>query len=277
MNARLTTGEPRIISLVPSITELVCELGLAEQLVGRTGFCIHPWEVVRHIPKVGGTKDVKLERIRELRPTHVIVNIDENPRAVYEALTEFVPEVIITHPLCPQDNLVLYRELGEVFDRSERAEQLCDRFTTELDRLKEVPRTPEQVLYLIWREPWMTVSPATYISQMLALIGWYTLPRPLVAAALNAAASSSVQGPGPQIDPQATSAPERYPQIDPRDYAGQVSRVLLSSEPYHFKERHIGELASLLPGAQVSLIDGELISWYGSRAIHGLPYLGGLR
>jgi len=86
--------DARIVCLVPSITELVCDLGLAEELVGRTGFCIHPWETVRKIPKVGGTKDLKLERIRQLGPTHVIVNVDENRREDADALADFVPHVI---------------------------------------------------------------------------------------------------------------------------------------------------------------------------------------
>src|SRR5215475_8722482 len=99
----------RIVCLVPSITELVCDLGLADQLVGRTGFCIHPWETVRRIPKVGGTKDVKLDRVKQLGPTHVIVNVEENRRETAEALAEFVPEIVVTHPKRPRDNLDLYR------------------------------------------------------------------------------------------------------------------------------------------------------------------------
>ena len=87
-------ADARIVCLVPSITELICDLGLASRLVGRTGFCIHPWETVRQIPKVGGTKDVKLEKVRELAPTHVVVNVDENRREDAEALAEFVPEVV---------------------------------------------------------------------------------------------------------------------------------------------------------------------------------------
>jgi ABC-type hemin transport system substrate-binding protein len=92
---------------VPSITELVCDLGLADQLVGRTGFCIHPWDTVRRIPKVGGTKDVNVEKIRALAPTHAIVNVDENTRETAQALARFVPHLIVTHPQAPRDNLDL--------------------------------------------------------------------------------------------------------------------------------------------------------------------------
>src|SRR5690606_20279262 len=97
----------RIVSLVPSITELLCDLGLGPQLVGRTGFCIHPRDIVEHIPKVGGTKDVNIEKIRKLAPTHLVVNIDENEKPTVEELAQFVPNIVVTHPLVPRDNLAL--------------------------------------------------------------------------------------------------------------------------------------------------------------------------
>jgi ABC-type Fe3+-hydroxamate transport system substrate-binding protein len=232
----------RIVSLVPSITELLCDLDLSEQVVGRTGFCIHPWETVKTISKVGGTKDLKLDRIRELEPTHVVVNIDENRKEDAEALAEFIPNVVVTHPLAPSDNLDLYRQMGREFDRETQAEELCGKFEAALARVDERPE--QHVLYLIWRDPWMTISPETYISRTLGLFNWQTVP---------------------------ASADERYPQVDPR--AVDVDRVLLPSEPFHFKEQHLTEVAALVPGAKVSLIDGEMTSWYGSRAIAGLDYL----
>jgi ABC-type Fe3+-hydroxamate transport system substrate-binding protein len=241
-------SEPRIISLVPSITELICDLGLADQLVGRTGFCVHPRETVRRIPKVGGTKDLKFKAIKELAPTHVIVNIDENRREDAATLATFVPEVVVTHPLAPRDNLDLYRQLGATFDCMARAEELCGQFEDAYRSVTAAQegRPYEQVLYLIWREPWMTVAPDTYISQTLGLINWHTLP---------------------------LETSERYPELRLEDFAGQVDRVLLSSEPFHFKARHIAEVQAAVPGAEVSLIDGEMTSWYGSRAIAGMQYL----
>jgi ABC-type Fe3+-hydroxamate transport system substrate-binding protein len=239
-------GPARIVCLVPSITELLCDLGLAEELVGRTGFCIHPWETVRTIPKVGGTKDVDVEKVRALRPTHVVVNVDENRRETAEALAEFVPEVIVTHPLGPHDNLALYRRLGTAFGREAEAEALCARLEDELAAVAATQRPRRDVLYLIWREPWMTVAPDTYIARTLALFNWHTVP---------------------------ADVEDRYPQLELADVAGAVDRVLLSSEPYHFKEHHFGEIRAALPTAAVSLIDGEMTSWYGSRAIAGLRYL----
>jgi ABC-type Fe3+-hydroxamate transport system substrate-binding protein len=238
--------DARIVSLVPSITELVCDLGLAEQLVGRTGFCIHPWETVRAIPKLGGTKDVKLDRVRELAPTHAILNIDENRREIAGELAEFVPNIIVTHPLGPRDNLALYRLLGTIFNREAQAERLCAQLERALAELRGRAHPPRDVLYLIWRDPWMSVAPDTYIARTLELVNWRTHPR---------------------------SPDDRYPEIALASYSGRVDRVLLSSEPYHFKERHLAEVAAAVAGAEVSLIDGEMTSWYGSRAIEGLRYL----
>lgn len=235
----------RIVSLVPSITELLCALGLDDQLVGRTGFCIHPWETLRTVPKVGGTKDVKLERVRALEPTHVVVNVDENRRQDAEALAEFVPNVVVTHPQAPRENLGLYRQLGGVFGREAEAERLCAEFERAYAEASAPAYPPRDVLYLIWREPWMTVAPETYVSRTLAFFNWNTQP---------------------------VECSERYPEIELGELVG-VERVLLSSEPYHFKEHHIAEVTTALPGAEVSLIDGEMTSWYGPRAIAGLRYL----
>jgi hypothetical protein len=240
--------DARIVCLVPSITELVCDLGLADRLVGRTGFCIHPWETVRTIPKLGGTKDVKLDRIRELAPTHVILNIDENRRELADELAEFVPNIVVTHPLGPRDNLGLYRLIGAIFDREAEAERLCSELEDGLGALRERAYPARDVLYLIWRDPWMAISPDTYIARTLALVNWRSHP---------------------------LSPDDRYPEVALARYAGHVDHVLLSSEPYHFKERHLAEVAAAMPGAEVSLIDGEMTSWYGSRAIEGLRYLAG--
>ena len=242
----------RIVSLVPSITELLCDLGLSEEIVGRTGFCIHPWETVREIPKVGGTKDVLMDRVRELEPTHVVVNVDENLKEDAEELATFVPNVVVTHPLGPRDNLDLYRQMGREFGREAEAEGLCERFEAAYERATANPGPERSVLYLIWRDPWMTVSPDTYIAQTFALFNW----QPVVLG-------------NPEGD---KGQRVRYPQVDLTDFAA-VDRVLLSSEPFHFKEEHVAEVEALVPGAEVSLIDGEMTSWYGSRAIAGLDYL----
>jgi ABC-type Fe3+-hydroxamate transport system substrate-binding protein len=234
----------RIVSLVPSITELVCELGLADQLVGRTGFCVHPKEALKKIPKVGGTKSVNLKKIRELAPTHVIVNIDENRKETADALAAFVPNLIVTHPLAPLDNLALYRQMGKTFGREREAEFLCDRFDVALRSVQERKFERRRVLYLIWKDPWMTVSRDTYISRTLQLFGMHTVP---------------------------ADSKKRYPELETLDTTS-AELVLLSTEPYRFREKHRLELQASLK-KPVHLIDGEMTSWYGPRAIAGLGYL----
>lgn len=245
-------GQPRIVSLVPSLTELICNLGLAARLVGRTGFCVHPRETLRSVAKVGGTKDVKLDVVKQLAPTHLIADIDENRRDAVEAMQEFVPHVVVVHPKTVEENLDLYALLGGIFRREADAARLGAEFSAarcELAALScALPR--EAVLYPIWREPWMTVRRDTYISSMLAAAGWNTLP---------------------------PEAPARYPQFAwDAPWLADIDRVLLPSEPYVFTTRDEVEVAAMLQ-RPISRIDGEMTSWYGSRAIAGLRYLAQLR
>lgn len=241
----------RIVSLVPSITELLCELGLAPQLAGRTGFCIHPADVVASIPKVGGTKDVNIEKIRKLAPSHLVVNIDENEKPTVDALAQFVPNVIVTHPNTPRDNLALARLMGGVFGAQDAAEAWCRAFEAEYAALHAQAKGPQRtVLYCIWQDPWMTVSGDTYIAAMLAELGW-KLP--------------------------SMADPARYPRFDwTPGLVEEVDAVLLSTEPYRFTEAHVDALEKQL-GKPVFLVDGEMMSWYGSRALAGLRYLRQLR
>uniref|UniRef100_E1T5T5 Periplasmic binding protein n=1 Tax=Burkholderia sp. (strain CCGE1003) TaxID=640512 RepID=E1T5T5_BURSG len=248
----------RIVSLVPSITELLFALGLERQIVGRTGFCVHPRDKVGSVPKVGGTKAVRIDAVRALQPTHLIVNIDENERDTVEQLRAFVPHVVVTHPQTPQDNLSLYALLGAIFDREQPARHLADALQTRLNEAASQSFAAQNVLYLIWREPWMTVARDTYISAMLRLVNWHTLP--------------DVQG--------GAAGASRYPTFE-LDGAGRapwldgVERILLSSEPYRFTQAHCDALR-LDPrsgGTRIELIDGEMVSWYGVRAIEGIAYL----
>ena len=267
-HARART-DARIVCLVPSVTELLFELGAGDRLVGRTGFCVHPKQQIRTVPKVGGTKTVNVDAIRQLAPTHLIVNIDENEKPTVDRLAEFVPNVVVTHPLGPLDNPPLYRLLGGIFSCEDKAESLCRAFEQAYDAAVAacagLPR--ERVLYLIWKSPWMTVSRDTYVARTLAAVGWDTV--------------------------QFESA-DRYPTLAlTPDLSSRLDRVLLSSEPYAFRERHVQEVRQALeaddsfflptareesrPTGAVDLIDGEMTSWYGSRAIQGLNYLARLR
>ena len=243
--------EPRIVSLVPSITELLFDLGLGPFVAGRTTFCVHPREAVDSVPRVGGTKTVRLDRLRDLAPSHVVVNVDENRKEDVEAIESFAPHVIVTHPLEPDDNPGLYRLLGSIFGTEEAAERLADAFAGEPAAMQEAAagRSPRRVLYLIWKEPWMTVSRDTYIARTLALVNWET----------------AAHDPG-----------VRYPEValDEALFAS-IDLVLLASEPYPFKPEHAALVRAAPGGGRVpiALIDAEMVSWYGSRAIRGLRYL----
>ncbi len=245
-HAACNLNQTRIVSLVPSLTATLYALNLQDYLVGRTGFCIHPSPAIKEIPKIGGTKDVNIEKIRALAPTHLLVNIDENEKPTVERLAEFIPHIIVTHPNQPSDNLALFRLLGGVFQRQAEAEQLCQQWQQAFQALQELPAQASRVLYCIWKEPWMSVSRDTYISRMLSLRGWQSW--------------------------QADNNLLRYPSFDMAQASQQVDVILLSTEPYRFQQKHVAELAQQL-GKPVLLVDGEMLSWYGSHAIAGLDYL----
>jgi ABC-type Fe3+-hydroxamate transport system substrate-binding protein len=246
-NEHAPSTQARIVSLVPSITELLCDLGLAHNIVGRTGFCIHPKEVVQALPKIGGTKDVNIDKIRALAPTHLVVNIDENEKPTVQALAEFIPNIVVTHPIKPRDNLALVRLMGGIFCAEEKAEAWCRDFEIEHAALVAMPKGPPlTMLYCIWQDPWMSISNDTYIANMLAEIGWKV----------------------PDLGDAA-----RYPRFEwSAALLDRIDGVLLSSEPYRFTEEHVDALEKQI-GKPVQLVDGEMMSWYGSRSTRGLRYL----
>lgn len=245
-NEHVPDGAARIVSLVPSLTELLCDLGLAQQIVGRTGFCIHPANIVASIPKIGGTKDVNIQKIRRLAPTHLLVNIDENEKPTVAALAEFIPNIVVTHPMMPRDNLALAQLMGGIFCAEAKTTAWYSAFEAEYAILKATQMGPSRtMLYCIWQDPWMSISRDTYIANMLAEIGWQV---PDLGIA-------------------------RYPCFEWNALLiDQIDGVLLSSEPYHFTREHAEALARKI-GKPVRLIDGEMMSWYGSRSLAGLQYL----
>jgi len=244
-------SDARIACLVPSLTETLFALGLGERVVARTGFCVHPREA-RRVPKIGGTKDPDLARLRALSPTHLVVNVDENRREDVDAARAFVPHVVVTHPSRPEDNARLVTLLGAVFGCEDNALALgaaIDDALATLDRTA-APLPRERVLYLIWRKPWMTVARDTYVSATLRRAGWDTLP---------------------------AQAGVRYPAIADDDQAwSDAHRILLSTEPYAFRERDAQALREAT-GKRVHLIDGEWTSWYGARSADGLRALADFR
>lgn len=233
----------RIVSLVPSQTELLADLGLDEEVVGITRFCVHPanWKGRKRI--VGGTKNANIERIRELEPDLVIANLEENERQDVEAIAEFAP-VMMSDVESVDGALGMIRAVGDLVCRAERAANLADEIEAAFDSLR--PVSPLKTAYLIWRDPWMTVGGDTYISDVMTRSG-------LV----------NVFGEG-----------RRYPTTSLAEL-GRIKPdvVLLSSEPFPFKDEHVAEVAQAAPDSRVVLVDGEMFSWYGSRMRLTPPYL----
>lgn len=241
--------EARILSLVPSLTELLFALDLDDQIVGRTAFCTRPAGRVRAIPSVGGTKQVNFATIARLAPSHAIVNIDETPRAVAEQLRAMGMTLVVTHPLTVEDNLPLYALFGALFDRTDGADRLAASLRDGLDHLRRRHWPCRSILYLIWKQPWMTVAPSTYIANTLAHIGWQVV---------------------------ALADDRRYPVVELSDsLLTGVERVLFASEPFPFQERHVEAFRSTFPAhaSKAQAVDGAMLSWYGSRAIEAMAYL----
>ncbi len=242
---------PRVLSLVPSLTELHFALGLGDQIVGRTNYCIHPAEAIADIPSVGGTKKINLKKATALNPTHALVNIDETPKLLADKLSSMSIKVIVTHPLVAKDNCKLFKLIGGIFGATERATKLSKDFDQALAALVEKSQAwnKQNVLYLIWQDPWMSISPDTYIANVLKQANWliHTFP-----------------------------SDERYPTISLNSrILRDVDHVLFSSEPFPFSEKHVHYFQQNFPehADKAKLIDAEMVSWYGSRSINGLRYL----
>ncbi|HEX9570475.1 MAG TPA: helical backbone metal receptor [Rhodospirillales bacterium] len=258
-HARAATGArtaPRIVSLVPSVTELLFALGLGSSVVGRTAFCVHPAGAAKAVASVGGTKRVNLKRLLALKPTHVVVNVDENPKALADDLAGRGIAVVVTHPIEVEDNIALFRLIGGVFGAEQAADDLARRFEATLAGVRAAAKAmpARRVLYLIWKDPWMTVGADTYVSRLLATVNWNTVGAP-----------AAVLGAG-----------KRYPEVALTDATlRDIDLVLFSSEPYAFTAADARQFRAAFPAhaAKARLVDGQLLSWYGSRAILGLEYL----
>lgn len=229
----------RIISVVPSQTELLYDLGLQERIVGQTIFCVHPSEKFAKATKVGGTKKLQLDKIRALQPDLIVANKEENDKSQIEELAAEFP-VWISDIKNLNDAMEMIRQVGEICGASHQAWSLAG----EVERkFAGMPRTFawRRCLYLIWRNPWMAAGVDTYIHEMLRMAGY----------------ANAIEDPN-----------SRYPELTVADIQSlSPELVLLSSEPYPFAETHIAELQKWLPNARMALVDGEMFSWYGSRLL----------
>jgi ABC-type Fe3+-hydroxamate transport system substrate-binding protein len=239
--------DQKIVSLVPSLTELIIDFGLKDQLIGRTRFCVNPEDEVEDIPIMGGTKNPRLDKIRKANPDYIIANKEENrPQDIKTLMDDF--EVNVTEIQTIKDALITIHELGQILEVADTAPKLI---TDIQQRLEERPdEAPLRTAYLIWKDPWMTVGYDTYIHDVMS--HWNL---------------SNV-----------FSEKSRYPEFeldDLKDYNPDL--ILLSSEPYPFKEKHIAQIEESYPAARVLLVEGQWFSWYGSRMKHAFGRLNGWR
>jgi ABC-type Fe3+-hydroxamate transport system substrate-binding protein len=240
----------RIVSLCPSLTELVFDLGLGDSLVGVTKFCVHPADGVRGVEKIGGTKTPRVERIVELRPDLVLLNEEENRIEDAEALTAAGLACHVSFPKAATETAEMVRSIGEAVGRPDEAEGIARNIEEAARRARVASEALPAVryAYLIWREPLMSVSGDTFISDLLRLAGGE-----------NAFADR----------------PKRYPVVEAEDLAAAgLHAVLLSTEPFPFQEKHIDEVSrqtGLAPEI-FHIVDGEMLSWHGSRTPAGIDY-----
>jgi len=233
----------RIISLVPSQTELLYDLGLEDEVIGITKFCIHPTLWFRNKARIGGTKTVNIEKVRQLRPDLVIANKEENVKDQVEAISKFAP-VYISDIRSVAQALEMIKDVGALTGKKEQAALLRQRIAGAFGSLK--PGTTLKAAYFIWKDPWMTAGGDTFIHDMIRAAGWVNVY-------------------GRQT---------RYPVTSLQELAEKrPDIVLLSSEPYPFKEKHVKELREILPGTRIILADGEMFSWYGSRLQYAPGYI----
>ncbi|MBL3546400.1 ABC transporter substrate-binding protein [Chryseobacterium sp. KMC2] len=223
----------KIVSLVPSITEALFDLGLTEkEIIGRTKFCIHPQDKVKNVTIIGGTKNINIDKIKALQPDLILANKEENIKEQVEALmAEF--KVIVTNVETIEDNYYLLKNLGKILNKEERAQLFNLKIYDILNQSKLENKV--KAAYLIWKNPYMTVGSDTFIHKILSEIGFENIFKDQT----------------------------RYPEITAEDLA-EADVIMLSSEPFPFKEKHIEELKTVYPDKKIMIVDGEAFSWYGT-------------
>jgi ABC-type Fe3+-hydroxamate transport system substrate-binding protein len=243
----LLIGPPpqRIICLVPSITELLYDLGLGDRVIGITKFCTHPKEWHSTKTKIGGTKTLNIKKIKELRPDLIIANKEENVKEQIEELTNQF-RVYISDISNLQQALEMMMHIGQLTDTVSNTIKIINPIERQFNKLaKEAKKSKPKLAYLIWREPYMTIGKDTFIQDMLTRMGVQNV----------------------------FAKEKRYPVITIEMLKKKNSAYLfLSSEPYPFKQKHITELEEQLPKTKIILVDGALFSWYGSRLLKAVPY-----
>ncbi len=242
----LSESPKRIVSLVPSQTELLIDLGLEEQLVGRTQFCIHPEIQVKKIPRVGGTKKLQIDRIRKLNPDLIIGNKEENQKEDIEQLEQEFP-VWMSDIETSAEALNMIKSIGVLTHTTQQAQAIHMQLEKDFEAIREGQNRfkGKRVLYAIWKNPWMFAGTDTFIHHILELAGFEN------ACSL-----------------------KRYPELSELQIEGlPFDTLLLSSEPFPFAGKHLDETKGWLPKKDIQLVDGEMFSWYGSRLLQLKAYL----
>jgi len=242
----------RIVSLIPSQTELLVDLGLESKIVGITKFCVHPEDLKTRKTIVGGTKKVDYDKIRALAPDIIICNKEENTLDIVENLGE-ISTVWITNIITVEDNLKMISDFGNLFNCVREANEWNANLTFALNDFKEFieSRPIQKVAYFIWKNPYMVAGSNNFINELLQLNHFE-----------NVFANQS-----------------RYPEIELEkiNENGSLDFIFLSSEPYPFKEKDALEMQDFCPQAKIILVDGEMFSWHGSRLLKALNYFKELR
>jgi ABC-type Fe3+-hydroxamate transport system substrate-binding protein len=230
----------RIVSLVPSLTEALFAFGLAEEVAGVTRYCVEPAEARRR-PKVGGTKNVDVARVAAMEPDLVLANVEENTRDDVEAMIAAGLRVFVTYPRTVAGAIAELQLLAEMTDATAAAEPIVSAAEWALERAEAANqrRTAVRTFCPIWRNPWMTIGPDTYIHDFLRACG-----------------AENVYG----------DAPDRYPMVALTDVAARrPEAVLLPDEPYRFSRKHVPEVIETLGDVRTYLVDGKSLCWYGPR------------
>ena len=235
----------RIVSLVPSWTEYIVDLGLAPQLVGRTKFCVRAGEHPEIIPRIGGTKNLNIDQIQALQPDVIIANKEENTREQVEACASFA-DVLVTDVRTVQEAMESLEEVAQFVGQRQKGIQWRQRTESGWG---EPRATFTDAYYVIWKDPFMVAGHDTYIHSVLQ---WWGIQNAVLA-----------------------SESARYPSVDLNELEGSLCRrLLLSSEPYPFIDEHCHAFAK--HGWLAQCVDGEAFSWYGSRMLHAVAYLNDL-
>jgi ABC-type Fe3+-hydroxamate transport system substrate-binding protein len=232
----------RIISLVPSQSELLWDLGLRSELVGITKFCIHPTEMFKTVERIGGTKTLNIKKIRLLKPDLIIGNKEENEQSQITELQKEFP-VWMSDIYNLEDSLSMIQNVGEIVNRVEEANAIKTTIETSFLNLN---KTNQSVLYLIWNNPYMAAGKATFIGDMLFKMGLN-----------NVLADSNA----------------RYPELSMNEIKQlNPELIYLSSEPFPFNEKYVLEFQTKFPNSKIMVVDGEIFSWYGSRLLQSVNY-----